>query len=232
MFEDFSFSRSSQKALSPPPSHDDSSNSISPTSSRCPSPPPGRRNNIRSCHAPLSIAELSHKLGIHNLQPQPPRVFDYTSLPTPPGDDETFYEDLSQPQIPQIPSLHSASSSTACRRLHRQWHTRLQCDAQHLRALADLVEGMVSTGSQCEVYQPSALPPHLTSPQSSPGASSSEEGEADRVRSSRRNSSATRTLAHRPSTELLQDRACVTKRTRMRKEALRRGNGQVRLSDR
>ncbi|KAI9870156.1 MAG: hypothetical protein M1830_004623, partial [Pleopsidium flavum] len=93
------------------------------------------------------MAELSHKLSAHNLQPQPIRVQSYFSLPTPPGEDETFFEDLS---LPQPLSLPSAASSANCRRLQRQLHARLQCDAQHLRALADLVEGMVSTGSQCD----------------------------------------------------------------------------------
>lgn len=243
MFENFSFTKKSRQPQSTSSSCDNSSNnsndSISPTSSRSTSPPPGHRY-ITSCRIHLSMAELSHKLSAHNLQPRSPRLQSYSNLPTPPGDDETFFEDLS---LPQPPSFHSTPSSASCRRLQRQSHARLQCDAQHLRALADLVEGMVSTGSQCDVYQPSSiasprscdgaspLPSHLTSTRFSSGSSSSDNGDADRTRSCRGHPTSTRSLAHKQSTEWSQDRACVMKRARMRKDMPRRGSGQVTRCD-
>lgn len=47
----------------------------------------------------------------------------------------------------------SAAEKGACRRRQRQVHSRLQCDPEHLKALAELVAGMVRGGSQCFVYE-------------------------------------------------------------------------------
>lgn len=270
MFANFSFGPSSStphrpQSLEcdyPPPSHDASRNdSLSPNSSRRASPSPFRTPARQECphtrptsRTHLSMSELSHKLSAHTLHgnrtlqprhhhhhPQPRRHASGTSTPSPPpaaDADETFFEVESPPP-----------SSSGCRRRQRQLHSRMQCDPQHLKALADLVEGMVQAGSQCFVYEASGLASpreggagSATSLASSEGEeedgdeAEEEEGDDDGAAGSRpgcrRNGTSTRGLARRVSVEWSGARTCVAKSVRVRKDVSRRGSAQVRRAER
>ncbi|MCJ1361738.1 hypothetical protein MMC16_000838 [Acarospora aff. strigata] len=252
MFENFSFGPSTTQRSQYPPLNCDTpkgvrSDSISPTSSRSISP---RRDHqyLRPSRIHLSVTELAHKLSAHSLQPRQPQPTYYVSPPTTPpadddnddDDDDVVSEHHSRPQSPPLPCV----PSPGCRRRQRQIHTRLQCDPQHLKVLADLVEGMVSTGSQCYVYQARNLsspspcdaaspsPPHLTSSESSSESSFSEDGSIESYRSCRRNATSPGTPAHKQSLEWSRGRTSVLKNTKIRKDVSRRGSGQVRRPDR
>lgn len=269
MFANFSFGPSSStphrpQSLDynyPPPSHDASRNdSLSPNSSRRTSPSPFRTPARQECSHTrptsrilLSMSELSQKLGAHTIHgnralqprqhhPKPRRHASGTPTPSPPpaADDETFFE-------VETPSSRSPPSSSGCRRRQRQLHARMQCDPQHLKALADLVEGMVQAGSQCFVYEASGLASpreggagSSTSLASSEGEEDGDEAEEEEEEDGaagsrpgcRRNETSTRRVARRGSVEWSGARTCVAKSVRVRKDVSRRGSAQVRRPER
>ncbi len=236
MFEHFSFGPSLRQHQLP--FRDDGLNkcrndSVSPTASRSPSPScPHRYAKPYRIH--ISVAELSQKLNAHNLQPRQRHQPSNASLPTPPSlSDETSFEHDSTPRSPSLPTV----PSPRCRRRQRQIHSRLQCDPQHLKALAELVDGMVNTGNQCYVYQPPAVPtcdgasPSLSrltsSTSSSSSSSSSDDGSTESNRGRRTHEPFTRSLAHKQSAEWSRSRTGISKTARQRKDISRRGSAAV-----
>jgi alpha-beta hydrolase superfamily lysophospholipase len=60
-------------------------------------------------------------------------------------------------RVPRPAVARGTRIEATCRRRQRQVHSRLQCDPEHLKALAELVAGMVRGGSQCYVYEAPGL---------------------------------------------------------------------------
>lgn len=201
----------------PSPAHTDS---LSPTSSRSTSP---SRSRYQHSHIRLSIADLSQKLSAHTLnvkpkprphRPQPRHHASRTATPSPPcgATNDTFGE--------PDRSSRASSTETSCRRRQRQLHSRLQCDPQHLKALAELVEGMVKAGSQCFVYEA----PGVVGKAGWEEEEDADDGEDD--------GTSTRTVRREQSVELVKGRTGVSKTGRGRRDGAGRGGAVVRRPER
>jgi len=168
------------------------------TPSRSPSPPSSSGNKSA---APSALTDLLSKLEEQSLQhgnDDLPQSFP-CSLPSPPADehlaypeiDETLRFQLSNKSTPSTPTTSSRpttprpTSSHQCRRLQRQMNTQLLCTNSQIQSIGALVDEMVSTGDQCNVYQPPlspALPPVSNSiPQNGNSESQLEESNAEDV---------------------------------------------------
>jgi hypothetical protein len=155
-FSRFSFDAPSSRASDHDVHH--ANMSVSPTSTHLP-PLPTRLPTPPPC----SMGRLAQILDQQSLRITIVPTYKSVNEPlTPPSDDITFATALTE-RRPQL-SLSTSRLNSATLRMQRQANVRMQSSSSHIKDISSLVEKMVDTKDQCNVYEHKpTLPPSPTS---------------------------------------------------------------------
>jgi len=171
MFEHFTFGAPAQTE------HRSHIHDIAPCDTSFPSP-----RSPRSPRSPQSLAcnqsaassgmtYLVSKLEGQDIRPlvdDTPSSFVH-GLPSPPADSDDEPLEVDEELLSKLDSITSSSyaesysmpASIQCRRQQRQINTQLQCSKMYINSINALVEGMISSGSQCNVIPSPLYQPHI-----------------------------------------------------------------------